>query len=291
MKFFLTILSAATFMWVSNIAAPHNARAQEALPDLPAPIQNLVDEGAQIRYLGREHGFDGWLTIKNGQEQYFYVPPGGDAFVMGVMFDKDGKLVTIEQVSKLRGQGDKTLDSLTDDGFGERLNPNNVQGSETDQFDFKSPSEQLFADIEKSNWVPLGRADAPAVYSFIDPQCPHCHSFINDLRGTYMDNGALQLRMIPVGFRDETRAQAAYLMATPNPQKRWFEHMDGDENALPAKSEINQQGVQRNLAIMQSWKFNVTPMIIYRGGDGSVKLVRGRPKNIPDIVADLNKGG
>ena len=60
---------------------------------------------------------------------------------------------------------------------------------------------------------------------------------------------------------DESIAQAAFLLATPNPQERWFRHMDGDATALPAKSEINQQGVQRNLAIMHSWKFDVTPLM------------------------------
>jgi hypothetical protein len=67
--------------------------------------------------------------------------------------------------------------------------------------------------------------------------------------------------------------------------------MSGDKEALPAKAEINQQGVQRNLAIMQSWKFNVTPMIVYRALDGSVKLVRGQPENLPGLIADLKRPG
>jgi len=97
----------------------------------------------------------------------------------------------------------------------------------------------------------------------------------------------VQVRLIPVGFRDETRAQAAFLMATPNPQERWFKHMDGDETALPAKSELNQQGVQRNLSLMQSWKLNVTPMLVYRGKDGSVKIVRGKPQDPAGVIADI----
>jgi thiol:disulfide interchange protein DsbG len=90
-----------------------------------------------------------------------------------------------------------------------------------------------------------------------------------------------------VGFKDETRAQAAFLLATPDPQGVWKRHMAGEKDALPARPEINQQGVQRNLAIMQSWKFNVTPMILYRGKDGSVKLLRGQPKDLAAFVADL----
>ena len=225
-----------------------------------------------------------WLTIKNGQEQYFYVLPDRKAFVMGVLFDNKGKLVTVNQVQRLRSQGDSLLDTLASEDFGLA---DRSTSSSPDAFEFKSPSERLYFDIENSNWVPLGPQGAPVAYSFIDPQCPHCHAFINDLRDAILKTGQIQLRMIPVGFKEETRAQAAFLMATPNPQTRWFRHMEGDETALPAKSEINQQGVQRNLAVMQSWDFNATPMVIYRAKDGSVKIVQGRPKDLPALLDDL----
>lgn len=258
------------------------AQSADPLPELPDPIQNLVNEGAQIRYLGKDNGMDAWLTIKNGVEQYFYVLPDRSAFVMGVMFDKTGKLVTVQQVNRLRSEGDTLLDTLAEFPTPEG------NATESKPFEFKTPAEQMFADIESSNWVPLGKPGAPVMYSFIDPQCPHCHEFVQKVKNAgYLDNGQLQLRMIPVGFKEQTRAQSAFLIASPNPQERWFKHMAGDKDALPAKSEINQQGVQRNLAIMQSWKFNVTPMIVYRGGDGSVKLIRGKPQNLQSIIADI----
>lgn len=269
------------------ILLSHSALAQTSsktdLPKLPEPIQNLVNEGAQIRYLGRDYGVDGWITIKNGQEQYFYVMPDQKAFLMGVMFDDTGKVVTVDQVSRLRKDGDELLDILADD-----LTPQgNKAEQKKDQLEFKSPSEQLFFDIENSNWLPLGQSGAPVMYAFIDPQCPHCHHMITDLRKDYIEAGRVQLRIIPIGFREETRAQAAFLMASPNPQARFFSFLDGDESALPARQDINQQGVQRNLAVMQTWKFNVTPMVIYRAKDGSVKIVRGRPQDIPGLVNDL----
>jgi hypothetical protein len=38
---------------------------------------------------------------------------------------------------------------------------------------------------------------------------------------------------------------------------------------------------------MQSWKFDVTPMVFYRSKAGDVKIVRGRPQDIPALVDDL----
>ncbi|MCC6597864.1 MAG: thioredoxin fold domain-containing protein [Alphaproteobacteria bacterium] len=276
MKHFL--LMALLFLGAS--AVPAYAQ-QDSLPELPAPIQNLVNDGAQIRFLGKDHGVEAWLTIKNGVEQYFYVLPGRKAFIMGVLFDDTGKLVTVEQVNRLREGGDTLLDSLAEFPAAEKTDKGQA-------FEFKTPSEQLYADIESGNWVPLGAPQAPVIYSFIDPQCPHCHEFINMLRkGGYLENGQVQLRMVPVGFKDETRAQAAFLIASPDPAERWYRHMDGDKTALPARSEINQQGVQKNLSIMQSWKFDVTPLSVYRDKSGTIKIIRGTPQDMKAVLADL----
>lgn len=267
-----------------------HAYAQNAtpdLPDLPDPIQNLAAEGAQVRYMGREHGLDAWVTIKGGQEQYFYVLPGGEAFVMGMLFDDTGNLVTVDQVRRLRQQDGETLDMLTEDmGFDPAATGRRSAANQ----EFQSPSERLLSDVADANWVALGNPAAPPVYAFIDPLCPHCHSFIEDLRPA-IEGGQVQVRMVMVGFRDNTRAQAALLLASPNPEARWFAHLDGDEDALPVRSEISQQGVQRNLAVMQSWDLSVTPLILYRGNDGSVKIVRGRPKSPDLILNDLPRGG
>ena len=273
------LLLAAVVMFAAISA---HAQENTALPEMPDPLKELANQGAQVRFLGRDYGLDAWITIKNGQEQYFYVLPDKSAFMMGVLFDNKGKLVTVQQVQKLQSQGDTVLDQLAD-GFGNVGEPAKKEQSK----EFETTSERLFNDIENSNWLPLGQPGAPVAYAFIDPQCPHCHDFISDLRKDYLEKGKVQLRIIPIGFTEETVAQSAYLLAAPNPQERWYKHMDGDKTALPAKSEISQQGVQRNLAIMQSWKFDVTPLIVYRGKDQSVKIVKGQPKDIPAVISDL----
>ncbi len=278
------------FLAAALIASPAHAAGD---PPMPEPLQNLVGEGAQMRYLGRQNGLDGWIAIKNGQEQYFYVTSDGQAFLMGLLFDKNGKVVTLRQVKELQEKNGVDLDLFATDTF-------NPQGKESltsqpglDQLadrtsrEFKTPSEQLYSDIESANFITLGDPNAPYIYTFIDPQCPYCHKFINDMRADYIANGVIQVRMIPVGFRDETRAQAAFLLAVPNPQGRWYSHLDGDKEALPVTADINQQGVQRNLSIMQSWKVNVTPFTVYRAASGDVKIVQGRAENLAQIISDL----
>lgn len=266
------------------LGLPAGAMAQsKSLPEIPAALQDLVDRGAQIKYLGKRHGMDGWITIYQGQEQYYYVTPDRQGFIMGVLFDKDGTMATVEQVRKLQAEGDDVLDFLAMDKPAER----SVTEAANTQKTFSTPAEKMMADIENSNWIALGNKDAPIIYSFVDPQCPHCHDFLADLRKDYIEKGLIQVRIIPVGFSETSLAQAAFLLASGNPQERWFKHLDGDTSALPADTSISTQGIQKNLALMQAWKFTVTPLSVYRGGNGEIKIIRGRAKDLPALLADM----
>ncbi len=280
--FFIFVIS---FMLIT-LPNNHKALAQEAVPDMPKALQVLVDRGAQARYLGKKHGMQGWVTVFKGQEQYYYATPDGKGFLMGLLFDADGTMATVNQVRDLQSQGDGVLDILAVD---KKAEPSleMVKKQTSEEFDYKSPAERMFIDIENSNWIGFGSKNAPVIYSFMDPQCPHCHAFMQDLREGYLDEGLVQVRMIPVGFREETLSQAAFLLASPDSKERWFKYLDGDTNALPAKTTTNTQGVQKNLSLMQAWKFDATPITIYRGKDGKVKLVRGRAGDMNKILADL----
>ena len=285
----ITFVYSTLFMAVLSlgmVATTAPASAQDAVPELPDALQTLADRGAQTRYLGTKHGMQGWVTIFKGQEQYYYTTPDGQGFVMGLLFDRDGTMATVKQVQELQAQSDGVLDAFAMDKP-KIANLEDTKQKLNEEFEYKSPAERMFADVENSNWISFGEEGAPVIYSFMDPQCPHCHSFMKDLRKGYLEKGLVQVRVIPVGFREETLAQAAFLLAAPDSQERWYRHLDGDESALPAKTATSTQGIQKNLSLMQAWKFDVTPITIYRGKDGKVKLVRGRATDMNKILTDL----
>lgn len=279
----------AILVFALPAAPPAFAQAGGKAPPLPAPIQNLVEQGAQVRYLGNRFGLDGWIAIQGGQEQYFYVTADGEGFVMGLLFDKQGKMQTMRQVAALQKESGAVLDPFAAASSAEGKEA--AASASPSAPAFKTPAEQLFDDVSHSNWVPLGDPSAPVVYSFIDPLCPHCHDLVQDLRRNYIDKGRVQLRMVPVGFKEGSMERAAFLLAVPEPQARWYRHLDGDSDALPVTPGINDQGVQRNMAIMQSWKFNVTPLTVYRARDGQVKIVEGRVRDPEALAADLPPPG
>ena len=257
-------------------------------PPMPAPLETMSKEGAQVRYMGHRGGLDGWIAIQNGQEQYFYATEDREFVLLGLLFDKTGKMITLEQVGELQKQGGAVLDILKADTSTKGASVTDtlpVQGDIAKSL--KSPSEQMFSDIEAGNWIVLGQEGAPILYSFMDPQCPFCHEFMKSLRPE-IEGGRIQVRLLPVGFHGEQAlAQAALLLAAPNAQDRWFRHVNGDKEALPVTPGINEQGIERNMAIMQSWKLDVTPISMYRAQDGKVKIVQGRAKDLKALLSDL----
>jgi thiol:disulfide interchange protein DsbG len=276
---------------VLMVLLPFAAFAEDANPTnppLPDTLQTLAAKGAQIRYLGREKGLDGWIAVQNGQEQYFYATPDREAIIMGLLFDKSGKMITIRQIQNLQKGHDPTIESLlTEDPAKKDDSLAKLQQDLSKQAQIPE-SQKLFNDVEKSNWIVLGDEKAPVIYAFLDPQCPHCQAFMADVRKDFIDAGQLQVRMIPVGFRDETKEQAAFLLAAQNPKDLWYRHLDGDTKALPATGDINKQAVEANVSVMQTWKLDATPIIVYKSAKGEIKIVRGRPKNPGDILNDLH---
>lgn len=258
-------------------------------PAKPEPLQSLEQNGAAIRYLGKDGGLDGWVAIKDGQEQYFYVTPDGQGIVLGVLFNNKGDVVTMRQVEALR-KAEPTLDKIANaSNTTAPVVPPAAPETKAPATSSASKAEQLFQSVEGADWIAVGQKTAPAFYSFIDPQCPHCHDMVQDVRKSgALEKGQIQLRLIPVGLmNEESLKQAANLIAAENAPALLFKHLDGDKKALLSEANPNTQSVQRNMALMQAWKLDVTPFSVYKNKAGEVKILRGRPKDLNALIADL----
>ena len=81
--------------------------------------------------------------------------------------------------------------------------------------------------------------------------------------------------------------KASFLLADPNAEELLYKHLDGDKKALLADKNVNTQGVQRNMSLMQDWKLDVTPFSVYRDVAGKVKILKGRPDDLKKLVTEL----
>jgi thiol:disulfide interchange protein DsbG len=269
------------------------AQAQNAVPPMPKQLDPLVKEGAQVRYLGNDLGLEGWMVVMRGNQQFFYVTPDKKALLSGVLYGEDGQLVTTLQLQRLES-GDKGLINQFVDGnspaMAGRTVPQAGSAATPSASDYAnlSPSEQLLLTVERGNWIALGDKNAPVVYSFIDPQCPHCHEFINDLRRGFLKRGMIQLRVVPVGLMNaDSLKQAAYLLSAPDAENVFYKHLDGDKEALPVNNTFNTDGVELNIDIMRGWGLDVTPFSIYRDAAGKVKILKGLPSRLDELMSDL----
>ncbi len=272
--------------------------AYAAEPSLPAPLQKMKDDGAQVRYLGNDQGFNGWVMIQNAQEQYFYVSPDGQSIFMGILFNNKGDAITLRQVANLR-QKEPQLDQLAEPQTSPTTpaSPPSSAPAATPSPSTPAPAisesktqsraEKLFAAVQTANAITLGDQNAPALYVFIDPQCPHCHDMIKDIRKSgFLEKKMLRVAVIPVGLMSpESLNQAAALLASPQAVQDLYAQMDGKAVAVPAG--INTQAVQKNMSVMQEFKLDVTPFSIYRAASGEIKIIRGRASDLKSVVAQL----
>lgn len=272
-----------------SVVGTVEGRAATNEPALPKPIAQLKDEGAQMKYLGRDLGFDGWIAVKDGQEQYFYVTPDGSAFFLGVLFNKNGRAITYDQMKRLQGKKDPVFDDL--------MNAPS-QKSSVAMADMPTPaaaptasgaslSEQLMGDVVGGSAFIMGLANAPVVYMFVDPLCPHCKEMLKTLKPA-VDAGKLRINVLMVGaLHPESRPLAVGVLGAPDPSAALVSLMNGDIRAVKPGADAPDPRLDRNLSILQKWKFDGTPVTVYRGRDGTVKLVQGAVAKPEAILNDL----
>jgi protein-disulfide isomerase len=273
-------------------------------PALPAPLQKMQADGAQFKYMGRDLGYDAWLAVENAQEQYFYVTPDGSAFFLGVLFNKNGRAITFDQISRLRGQNDGNLIDLANAPSQKTVLPDTAPNAAISGAGATSKagdtaanppaktrprSELLWDDVTKNTHSLILGANqqAPIVYSFIDPLCPHCKELIKmmlpDLRA-----GRLRLALVPIGaLAPESKPLAVSLLTLPDAATRLEPFVTGNQAALPMDATQSTAKVDANFTIMVKWKFDATPVSIYRGRDGKVKILAGPPKAAQTLIGDL----
>lgn len=293
-----------TVLLACLILMPNIAVGQELLqtpaeqPDVPKPLQAVVASGAQVYYLGEYNGLYGWALIRQGAPEYFYQTRDGKALVMGILFDEEGEMITSGQLAQLHAnEGDDMfamtggVETLVDKA---QVNPNTntatkpaVVGNATSISGRPlTRAEELFVDVRTANWVTFGQNGKNEIFTFLDPDCPHCQLFAEYMK-PYVDSGQLKVRALPVGIDPVSERRAAVMLAANNPLDRFIRYANGDADALNPPENINLEAVKANKSLMFKYKFDVTPIVVYRSGGGDIRIVRGRPNDLEKIIKDI----
>lgn len=262
-------------------------------------IQNLLQGGAEIYYLGERSGLQGFLVYKAGAVQVFYLPPDQQTLLFGAMFSVDSANVTAQQVTiasnqnpQLRGimsaAAEQQHEFEKNGGILSSDAPHALDKNGLPPGASLTPGERLFRDFQTSAGVMMGMPDKPLLLMLVDPLCLHCKATWAALKD-HVAAGDLRIKLLPIGPEGSERERmAAKFLRVAEPLKVWNKFEDGDQSVLAGEAPaIDLAAVRATMAMVMSWKITATPYLVYRGKDGKIKVVQGEPEKIAAVLADM----
>ena len=226
--------------------------------ELPAAIQKIEAKGAKVMgSFDAPNGMRGYAAQYQNRGMALYLTPDGKSVIVGNLYDADGNDLSLAPLQKLV---------------------------------YEPMAKQVWASMEKSNWIADGKKDAPRViYLFSDPNCPYCNMFWEQAR-PWVDSGKVQLRHIMVGIiREDSAAKSAALLAASDPQKALHDHEKAGKastlkplNKIPANIEAK---LDANAQLMVDLDVSATPAIFYLDEQGNLQQQQGAPS--PDKLAKI----
>lgn len=132
-----------------------------------------------------------------------------------------------------------------------------------------------------------GRASAPLLYVFADPNCIFCYHFYK-MAEPMVAAGRLHLRWVVVGFlHSDSLARATTILSSPNPlgalhaDEDRFDtaHESGGVAPAPAQDKALQGVLQQHLTAMDAVGGVGTPTLLYRDEQGHWGAVVGLPSS------------
>ena len=162
-------------------------------------------------------------------------------------------------------------------------------------------AESLLDDIRRNAlWFSVGADDAPAVYAFIDPTCPHSARAVAVL-SEEIEAGRLQLRvaLAPV-VSDGADDAIAAIFAADDPAAAFVEHEirvhETGRSGLTGAPFSNmpeavKRGVRRNVDLIAKHGVSGVPFFVHATATGA-RIVSGAPDGLafPGAVSDSYAG-
>lgn len=299
----LSALFFALTVFCASVSAQELLQTPNKRPDIPAPLQAAVNEGAQTYYLGEFNGLYGWVLIRQGRPEFFYQTKDGGAMVMGILFDGEGEMITAGQLAQLKANEGDSMFAMTG-GAASLANPQPAPTLTPQPAMINEPevittgnatsivppiltkAQEMFVDLQAANWVTFGPNGKHEIFAFLDPDCTHCQQFAKSIK-PLVDDGTLKVRVLPIGIDPVSEQKAAMMLAGSDPMNRFIRYADGDESALQPPANINVAAVQKNKEVLLRYNFDVTPIVVYRTNGQAIRIVRGRPQDMNTIIQDI----
>ncbi len=249
------LLATACSQAAEEKAAPTAPAAQadaagKPAANKPAVIEAIEAQGLEV--LGEfdaPSGLRGYAGVAGQQPVAVYATADGQHAVVGTLVNAKGEDIGAEALQRL------------------------VAGP---------MSTRTWAQLEASEWIADGKADAPrVVYTFSDPNCPFCNKFWSAAR-PWVDSGKVQLRHIMVGvIRADSANKVATIMTASSPSEALHRNetsyaSGGIKPAASVPANVRST-LDANEKLMVGLGFQGTPGILFRDDKGTVQRRAGMP--------------
>ena len=242
--------------------------------------------GAGFTELGEKHGLRGVVMRSGTQFQVFYATPDGSRVIPGIMWDAAGRNLTREHVSGVPGAiPTVTIGDVPTTPSG----PVPASGGAAAQPAAAAPAAAPRADltaVDRTFAGTIGKAGAPELRVFIDPQCGYSAQAMQRLQ-PMVASGRVRLSVIPVAILDRhndgasTRASLAMLS---KPAGEMVAAWSGNDLASAPSAEAAGR-LQTNMAAAIAIGLRGTPTFLWRRADGSEGRQDGLPNDVAGLVA------
>ena len=233
--------------------------------DLPTSLQLVTKQGGMVvKSFPAPDGLTGWVVKINGHSLVVYTTPSGGYLLSGALFDSSGHNLTPQ--------------------YGDMYVP-------------KPDPEKAAATLNSDTWlVDEGKAGAPLIYVYADPNCSFCNKFWTELR-PYVAAGKVHVRWALVAFlKGTSQGRAAAILTARNrsaalaEDETRFDHQD-EEGGIPELKPVSPD-IQTVLA-MHTEQMNEsgdqgTPTILIRHKNGWM-FSYGAPQDIQQFIDDINR--
>ncbi len=177
----------------------------------------------------------------------------------------------------------------------------NTQGQDltqqyTGQYITNKIAGPAYQDAATQGWFTDGSDNAPhKAYMIFDPNCVYCHLLYKQVQ-PLIANGQLQVRWIPVAFRDPSSPGKAAAMLNAGSDAASDKLLQQNEDGFNDQSESGGLAplapnpsdpavtavfakVTQNTAYFTKYGFQGTPTILFKQADGKVVMVPGLPRD------------
>lgn len=246
---------------------PSSVEIRQMTQDAPEAFKTVLNNGEQIiSTFDADNGYTGYVVSAGGQNVILYYDNESDLIFSGAMIDK----------------------------FGNNLS----QQHYATQIPKRDYSNVLDMVQKSDSYITEGQESAPAeIYVFLDPECPHCHTFWESTR-KFVDNGSLKVHWLPVAFltQDSLGKVAAFVQSEdPVSGLNEGEKSFREGGLVPLKEEAIKDSTMeladQNIQFMRSFDSNGTPTIVYKTTEGKVYTIdRSIPEDeLQELIDSISK--